>query len=112
MTTVNSDEWPASSGRPAVGRRPVTVCQAAGEWARDDEGEGIRAVHHTPSEGIWTGLRNLRRPFRGVNKIYLDQYAAIFEWGDKIQRVTGEFLRAWLGIVARGRSGSPLACPS
>jgi transposase len=112
MTTVNTDEWAAYSGLPAVGRRHVTVCHAAGEWARDDDGDGIREVHNNTSEGIWTGLRNFLRPFRGVNKVYLYQYAAIFEWGLNIKRVTGEFIRALLGIGEKGRGGSPLACPA
>jgi transposase-like protein len=112
MTTVNTDEWPAYSGLPAVGRRRVTVCHAAGEWARDDDGDGIREVHNNTSEGIWTGLRNFLRPFRGVNKVYLHQYAAIFEWGLNIKRVTGEFIRALVGIGEKGRGGSPRACPA
>jgi transposase len=111
MTTVNTDEWPGYSGLPAVGRRHVTVCHAAGEWARDDDGDGIREVHNNTSEGIWTGLRNFLRPFRGVNKIYLYQYVVIFEWGYNLKRVTGEFIRALLGLAAR-RGGSPLACPT
>ena len=52
----------------------MTVCHAAGEWARDDDGDGIREVHNNTQEGIWTGLRNFLRPFRGVNKVYLHQY--------------------------------------
>jgi transposase len=112
MTTVNTDEWPGYSGLPAVGRRHVTVCHAAGEWARDDDGDGIREVHTNTSEGTWTGLRNFLRPFRGVNKVYLYQYTAIFEWGLNIKRVTGEFIRALVGIREKGRGGSPLACPA
>lgn len=112
MTTVNTDEWAAYSGLPAMGRRHVTVCHAAGEWARDDDGDGIREVHNNTSEGIWTGLRNFLRPFRGVNKVYLYRYTTIFEWGLNIKRVTGEFIRSLMGIAARGRGGSPLACLS
>jgi transposase len=112
MTTVNTDEWSAYSGLPALGRRHVTVCHAAGEWARDDDGDGIREVHNNTSEGIWTGLRNFLRPFRGVNKVYLYQYVAIFEWGLNLKRVTGELIRALLGIGEQGRDGSPHACPA
>jgi transposase-like protein len=112
MTTVNTDEWPGYSGLSAVGRRHVTVCPAAGEWARDDDGEGIREVHNNTSEGIGTGLRNFLRPFRGVDKVYLYQYAVIFEWGYNLKQVTGEFIRAMLGLAAPRPGGSPLACPS
>jgi transposase len=106
MTTVNTDEWAAYAGLPALGRKHVTVCHAAGEWARDDDGDGVREVHNNTLEGIWTGLRNFLRTFRGVNKVYLYQYAAIFEWGFNIKRVTREFIRALLGVAT-----PPLACP-
>jgi transposase len=112
MTTVNTDEWAAYHGLPKLGRRHVTVCHAAGEWARDDDGDGIREVHINTSEGIWTGLRNFLRPFRGVNKVYLHQYTAIFEWGLNIKRVTGEFIRALVGIGEERRGGTPQACPA
>jgi transposase len=111
-TTVNTDEWGAYQGLPALGRRHVTVCHAAGEWARDDDGDGIREVHNNTQEGIGTGLRNFLRTCRGVNKVYLYQYVAIFEWGFNLKRVTGGFIRAWLGVAARGTAGMPAACPS
>jgi transposase-like protein len=107
-TTVNTDEWAAYGGLAALGRRHVTVCHGAGEWARDDDGDGIREVHNNTMEGIWTGLRNFLRPFRGVNKVYLYQYAAIFEWGFNIKCAAGEFIRALLGVAARAGVGSAL----
>ena len=30
-------------------------------------------------EGIWAGLRNYLRRFRGISKSYLAQYVAVFE---------------------------------
>ena len=50
-------------------------------------------------EGIWTGLRNFLRRFRGVHKKYLDQYVAIFEWAHNVQAATIDFLRALLGVL-------------
>ena len=76
------------------------------------DGDGERELHCNTLEGIWTGLRNFLRPFRGVNKVYLYQSAVIFEWGLNIKRVTGEFIRALAGLAARGREGSPLTYPS
>jgi hypothetical protein len=65
-----------------------------GEWARDDDGDGIREVHVNTLEG----LRNFLRPFRGVNKVYLSQYVAMFEWGYNVKRVTVAFVQALLGV--------------
>ena len=98
MVMVSTDEWAAYDRLPEVGRPHATVCHAAGEWARDDDGDGIREVHDNTLEGIWTGLRNYLRMFRGVNKVYLAQYVAVFLWSYNIKTVTDEFLRALLGV--------------
>ena len=76
------------------------VNHSQGEFARDDDGDGIREVHCNTMEGIWTRLRNFLRPFRGVNKVYLEQYVIIFEWAYNLKTVTDEFLRILLGAKA------------
>jgi hypothetical protein len=79
----------------------VKVCHTPGKlvWARDDDGDGIREAHNNTIEGQWTGLRNFLRPFRGVNKIYLQQYTAIHEWAYNIKKVTMQFLRVLCGVT-------------
>jgi transposase len=96
--TVNTDEWSAYSHLPETGRLHQTVCHTPGqrEWARDDDGDGLREVHNNTIEGIWTAVRNFLRPFRGVSKWFLDQYSAIFEWAHNLKRVTADFLRAMM----------------
>ncbi len=106
MATVNTDEWQGYNGLPAIGRSHSTVCHAAREWARDDDGDGVREVHCNTLEGLWTGLRNFLRPFRGVSKKYLHQYVAMFEWGYNVKRATPAFLRALLGV------GATTTCPT
>ena len=98
MVVVNTDEWCGYNGLPAMGRSRATVCHAAHEWARDDDGDGIREVHINTLEGLWTGMRNFLRPFRGVNKAYLYQYIAVFEWGYNVKRATAAFVQALLGV--------------
>ena len=92
---MNTDEWSAYDRLPETGRVHKTVCHTPGqrEWARDEDGDGIREVHCNTMEGIWTGLRNFLRPFRGTNKVYLSQYIALFEWTHNLKRVTTEWLR-------------------
>jgi len=109
---VYTDEWRGYSGLPAMGRGHATVCHADREWARDDDGDGIREVHDNTLEGLWTGLRNFLRPFRGVNKVYLHQYVAMFEWGYNVKRATPSFLRALLGVRAAIGKRGPTFCPS
>ena len=97
-TRVNTDEWQGYNGLPAMHRPRSAVCHAAGEWARDDDGDGVREVHCNTLEGLWTGLRTFLRPFRGVHKKYLSQYVAMFEWAYNVKRVTSQFIRALLGL--------------
>jgi|SRR5579862_2558716 len=94
--TVHTDEWKAYDHLPATGRARKAVCHAPGkrEWARDDDGDGIREVHCNTMEGIWTGLRNFLRGFRGVSKHFLASYVAVFEWAYNLKCLTAEFVQA------------------
>jgi len=92
-THVYTDESSAYAHVSETGRKHSTVNHSKGEWARDDDGDGVREVHCNTNEGIWTGLRNFLRFFRGVHKKYLSQYTAMFEWAHNLKRVTSEFLR-------------------
>jgi transposase len=96
--TVNSDEWSAYSRLSETGRHHQTVCHAPGqrEWARDDDGDGIREVHTNTIEGIWTGLGNFLRPFRGVSKWFVDQYSATVEWAHNLKWVTADSICAMM----------------
>ena len=98
-TTVNTDEWGAYHRLGDADRRHVAVCHAPGHrvWARDLDGDGIREVHNNTIEGIWTGVRNFLRAFRGVNKVYLQQYLAIHEWAYNLKVITLNFLRILCG---------------
>ena len=95
---VYTDEWAAYDRLPELARWHATVCHADREWARDEDGDGINEVHDNTLEGIWTGLRNHLRKFRGVNKTYLAQYVAVFLWAYNIKAVTDEYLRALMGV--------------
>ena len=97
-TSVYTDEWQAYDHLPETGRGHATVCHMPGqrEWARDDDGDGIREVHCNTMEGIWTGLRNFLRPFRGVNKDTLDQYVHVFEIAFRFKTITSAVLRAMM----------------
>jgi transposase-like protein len=111
-TTVNTDEWSGYNRVEPSGRSHLTVChlpapnevRQAGTprqrvWAKDLDGDGVREVHVNTSEGFWTGLRNFLRPFRGVNKIYLQQYIAVHEWAHNLKSITLNLLRAMCGLT-------------
>jgi transposase len=58
---------------------PHTVCHARHEWARDDDGDGMREVHCNSCQGMGAALRTYLRTFQGVHKYYLAEYVATFE---------------------------------
>jgi transposase len=97
--TVNTDEWVAYDLLENANRqrKKVKHQRPNPEYARDDDGDGVREVHCNTMEGIWTGLRNFLRPFRGVNKIYLHAYVAMFQWAHNLKEATVAFLQILLG---------------
>jgi hypothetical protein len=101
-TTVNSDEW---NGYDRIGQRHGRVHRTVDHsgprstWAIDAGRDGVREVHRNTLEGLWTGVRNFLRLFRGVSKWFLAQYVAIFQWGYNLKAVTDDFMRVLLGIA-------------
>jgi transposase len=95
---VNTDEWGGYARVADTGRRNPTVNHSPGvrEWARDDDGDGVREAHVNTAEGVWAGLRNFLRPFRGVSKWHLAQYVAVFQWAHNLKAATDDFLHRWL----------------
>lgn len=87
--TVYTDEW---RGYNHIIRPHATVCHGLPEWARDDDGDGIREVHTNTCEGMWTTVRNFLRPFRGVHKKYLSGYIAMCEFYINEKCITPELI--------------------
>lgn len=77
--TCFTDESGAYNRVKQSNRGHATVNHSKKEFARDDDKDGVYEVHCNSTEGLWTGVRNFIRPFRGVHKRYLAQYIAIFE---------------------------------
>ena len=75
-----------------------TVCHAAGEFSRDDDGDGFRDMHVNTLEGFWSPLRSWLRPHRGVSQEKLPLYL-------RFLRVPSRFAVVWPG---ESDSGSPL----
>ena len=82
---VNTDEW---QGYTRLAREHVTVNHGRQEWARDEDDDGIREVHTNTAEGMWTGLRNFLRPFRGVHKKHLAGYVAMHEHAGNLKKIS------------------------
>jgi transposase len=89
-----TDEW---LGYEKIRRAHATVSHGRKEWARDDDGDGIREVHINTIEGLWTTVRNFLRPFRGVHKKKLKYYLAVCEHRINRKRISPAFIA---GLVA------------
>ena len=92
--------WGGYNRLPDENRGHATVNHTPGqrEWARDDDGDGIREVHDNTLEGLWAALRTFLRPFRGISKHYLNQYVAVFQWVYNLKVGVPESLRRLLGL--------------
>ena len=65
-TLVYTDEYDIYSRLVEWGYEHETVCHGAGEFARDDDGDGFCEVHVNTLEGFWSLLRSWLRPHRGI----------------------------------------------
>lgn len=91
--TCYSDESPAYNKVGSERMSHATVCHSAREWARDDDGDGVREVHVNTVEGLWHELRNFLRTFKGVSKHYLHRYVAMFEWKHNLKKIDPKFIQ-------------------
>lgn len=63
-----------------------TVNHSAGEYARDEDGDGHHEVHVNTMEGFWSLLRPWLSPHRGISQERLPFYLAFFEFIHNIRK--------------------------
>ena len=66
-TLINTDEYNIYSRLTEWGYEHKSVCHGAGEYARDENGDGFCEVHVNTMEGFWSLLRSWLRPHRGIS---------------------------------------------
>src|SRR5262249_19744091 len=57
-----------------------SVNHGRGEFARDEDGDGVYEVHVNTMEGFWSLLRSWLRPHRGISQEKLPLYLGFFEF--------------------------------
>ena len=62
-TILYTDEWQSYRGSHMA---HATVYHSSREWARNDDGDGVREVHCNTCEGAGAALRTYLRAFRGL----------------------------------------------
>ena len=79
-TLVYTDEYNIDCRLPEWGYGHKTVNHGAGEYARDEDGDGFYEVHVNTMEGFWSLLRSWLRPHRGISQEKLPIYLGFFEF--------------------------------
>jgi transposase len=94
---IRTDEYDIYARLESWGYRHQTACHARGEYARDEDGDGLCEVHVNTLEGFWSLLRSWLRPHRGISQEKLPLYLGFFQFVHNARR--------------RGRAllGSPIA---
>ena len=96
-TLIHTDEYDIYARLPAWGYPHKTVCHARGEYARDEDGDGVCEIHVNTIEGFWSLLRSWLRPHRGISQDKLPFYLGFFQFVHNARRRGKALLGALLG---------------
>jgi transposase-like protein len=103
-TVVYTDEYDIYARLTQWGFIHRTVCHAAGEFARDEDGDGFCEVHVNTLEGFWSLLRSWLRPHRGVSQEKLPLYLGFFEFVHNIRRRGKALLGSLIDLLVAPRN--------
>jgi len=85
-TKIYTDEYDIYCRLPAWGYEHKTVNHGAGEFARDEDGDGFHEIHVNTIEGFWSLLRSWLRPHRGISQEMLPIYLGFFEFVHNVRK--------------------------
>jgi transposase len=100
-STIYTDEYGIYNRLSKWGYTHRTVCHAAGEFARDEDGDGFCEVHVNTMEGFWSLLRSWLRPHRGISQEKLPLYLGFFEFVHNVRRRGKALLGSLMGLLLR-----------
>jgi len=86
-----TDEYDIYDRLPEWDYEHKRVNHSAGEYARDEDGDGFHEVHVNTLEGFWSLLRSWPRPHRGISQEKLPamphrRYLGFFEFVHNVRR--------------------------
>jgi transposase-like protein len=99
VSTLYTDEYDIYSRLSEWGSIHETVCHAAGEFARDDDGDGFCEVPVNTLEGFWSLLRSWLRPHRGISQEKLPLYLGFFAFVHDVRARGKALLRELIGLL-------------
>lgn len=98
-TCVYTDADDIDSRLEQWGDEQESVCHSKGEYARDDDGDGLYEVHVNTMEGFWSLLRSWLRPHRGISQDHLPLSLGFFECVHNVRRRGKALLGALLELL-------------
>lgn len=98
-TMIYTDEYDIYTRLPEWGYQHKSVNHGAGEYARDEDGDGFHEVHVNTLEGFWSLLRSWLRPHRGISQERLPFYLSFFEFIHNIRRRGKALLHSLLATL-------------
>jgi len=96
---IYTDEYNIYDRLPEWSYSHKTVNHSAGEYARDEDGDGFHEVHVNTMEGCWSLLRSWLRPHRGISQDKLPWYLGFFEFIHNVRRRGKALLPSLLSIL-------------
>lgn len=96
---VYTDEYNIYDRLEQWGYQHKSVNHSAGEYARDEDGDGFHEVHVNTMEGFWSLLRSWLRPHRGISQEKLPCYLAFFEFVHNVRCRGKTLLHSLLAIL-------------
>jgi transposase-like protein len=100
-SVVYTDEYDIYHRLTQRGYEHHTVCHAAGEFARDEDGDGFCEVHVNTMEGFRSSLRSWLRPHRGISQEELPLYLGFFEFVHNVRKRGRALLGALVGLLLK-----------
>ncbi len=100
-TLTYTDEYDIYDRLEEWGYTRKSVCHSAGEYARDEDGDGFCEVHVNTMEGFWSLLRSWLRPHRGISQEKLPLYLGFFETLHNIRRRGKSAMGPMLGLIVK-----------
>ena len=94
-----TDEYDIYSRLPEWGYLHKSVNHSAGEFARDEDGDGFYEIHVNTLEGFWSLLRSWLRPHRGISQDKLPWYLGFFEFMHNVRRRGKALLHSLLSVL-------------
>jgi transposase len=100
-TLIYTDEYGIYNRLKEWGYDHKSVNHGAGEYARDEDGDGFHEVHVNTMEGFWSLLRGWLRPHRGISQEKLPLYLGFFEFVHNARKRGKALLHSLIELIVK-----------